>query len=68
MAKRSTSKRELVDTGRNKLFAKRNTKGQFKEMDDVGRSLTADRRRTAKTVSEAGHGDQGDRLRGAKKR
>jgi hypothetical protein len=31
MAKRST-KRELIDTGRNKMFAKRNAKGQFKEM------------------------------------
>ena len=68
MAKRNSTKRELVDTGRNKMFAKRNAKGQFKEMDDVGRSLTADRRRTAKTVSEAGHGDKGDRPQGAKKR
>ena len=39
MAKTSTSKRELIDTGRNKMFAKRDAKGQFKEMDDVGRSL-----------------------------
>ena len=68
MAKRSASKRKLIDTGRNKMFAKRNPKGQFKEMDDVGRSLTADRRRTAKTVSKAGHGDQGDRPPAAKKR
>jgi hypothetical protein len=40
--KRSTSKRELIDTGRNKMFAKRTAKGRFKEMDDVGRSLTAE--------------------------
>jgi hypothetical protein len=39
MAKRSTGKRELIDTGRNKMFAKRDAGGQFKEMDDVGRSL-----------------------------
>ena len=38
MAKRSSSKRELIDTGRNKVFAKRDAKGQFKEIDDVGRS------------------------------
>ena len=68
MAKRSSTKRDLVDTGRNKMFAKRNAKGQFKEMDDGGRLLTADRRRTAKIVSEAGHAHQGDRPRGAKKR
>ena len=61
MAKRSTTKRELIDTGRNKVFAKRDAKGQFKEIDDVGRSLTADRRRTAKTTVKSGHGDQGDR-------
>lgn len=38
-----------------------NTKGQFKESDDVGRSLRADRRRTAKKSTKAGYGDQGDR-------
>ena len=61
MAKRSTSKRELIDTGRNKMFAKRNAKGQFTEVGVVGRSLSADRRRTAKKTTEAGYGDQGDR-------
>jgi hypothetical protein len=67
MAKRDASKRELIDTGRNKSYAKRNAKGQFKEMDDVGRSLAADRRRTAKTAVKSGHGDQGDRKRSVKK-
>lgn len=65
--KRSSNKRELIDTGRNKMFAKRGAKGRFKEMDDVGRSLSADRRRKAKTTAKAGHGDQGDgRPRGKK--
>jgi hypothetical protein len=72
MAKRSTSKRELIDMGRNKMFAKRNAEGQFKEMDDVGRSLSADRPPSAKRSVMAGHGDQGDRkrtaARGAKKK
>jgi hypothetical protein len=68
MAKRSTTTRELIDTGRNKVFAKRNPKGQFKEIDDVGRSLTADRRRSAKTTVKVGHGDQGDRPRAAVKK
>lgn len=63
MAKRSTSKRELIDTGRNKMYARRDERGQFKEMDDVGRSLAADRRRSAKTVSKPGQGDRGDRTR-----
>ena len=68
MAKRSTTKRELIDTGRNKSFAKLKTKGQLKEKDDVSRSLATDRRRTAKTVSKSGHGDQGDRPRAATKK
>ena len=33
------------------MFAKREPKGRSKEMDDVGRSLAADRRRTARTIS-----------------
>lgn len=67
-AKRSSSKRELIDTGKNKMFAKRRADGTFKEMDDVGRSLSADRRKKAKTTTRSGHGDQGDRKRSAKKR
>jgi hypothetical protein len=66
--KRSSSKRELIDTGRNKLFAKRDVRGRFSEMDDVGRSLAADRRRSAKTETAAGYGDQGDRRSARKKR
>jgi hypothetical protein len=66
--RRSTSKRELIDTGRNKMYAKRTAGGQFKEMDDVGRSLSADRRRKAKTSVASGQGDQGDRKRKASKK
>ena len=66
--RRSTSKRELIDTGRNKMYAKRTAGGQFKEMDDVGRSLSADRRRKAKTSVASGQGDQGDRKRTASKK
>jgi hypothetical protein len=61
MAKRSSSRRELIDTGRNKMYAKRDAQGRFREMDDVSRSLAADRRRRAKTKTKSGHGDQGDR-------
>jgi hypothetical protein len=61
MAKKSTSKRELIDTGSNKMYARRDERGQFKEMDDVGRSLSVDRRRAAKTKAKPGQGDRGDR-------
>jgi hypothetical protein len=63
VAKRSTTKRESIDTGRNRMFGKRDARGQFKEMDDVGRSLATDRRKKAKTETKRGHGDQGDRRR-----
>lgn len=61
MAKRSSSRRELIDTGRNKMYARRDEQGRFKEMDDTGRSLSTDRRRTAKTKAKRGQGDRGDR-------
>lgn len=61
MAKRSSARRELIDTTRNKMFAKRDARGQFREMDDVGRSLGSDRRTPAKTKSRRGYGDKGDR-------
>ncbi len=66
--KRSSSRRELIDTGRNKMYAKRRADGTFKEMDDVSRSLSVDRRRTAKRSAASGHGDQGDRRRGGSKK
>jgi hypothetical protein len=68
MAKRSSGKRELIDTGRNTMFAKRDSAGRFEEMDDVSRSLAADRRTSAKTPARPGYGDQGDRARGGKKK
>jgi hypothetical protein len=61
MAKKASSKRETIDTGRNKMYARRDAKGQFREMDDVGRSLASDRRQKAKTRSPRGQGDRGDR-------
>ena len=61
--KRASGKRELVNTGSDKRFVRRGASGQFKESDDVGKSLSSDRRRKAKTVSKAGQGDRGDRKR-----
>jgi hypothetical protein len=61
--KRAGSKRELIDTGNDKRFVRRDSQGQFKESDDVGRSLSSDRRRKAKTSAKAGQGDKGDRAK-----
>ena len=54
-------KRELFDTGTDKRYVRRDKQGQFKESDDVGRSLAADRRVKAKTAAKPGQGDKGDR-------
>jgi hypothetical protein len=59
--RRSAAKRELINTGTDKRFVRRSKGGQFKESDDVGRSLSADRRRKAKTKAKRGQGDRGDR-------
>ena len=60
-SKKRTSKRELIDTGRDKRFVRRGAKGRFEESDDVGRSLAADRRKKAKKKVKSGYGDKGDR-------
>jgi hypothetical protein len=61
MAKRASGKRELINTGRAKMFGRRDEQGRFSEMDAVGRSLTSDRRQGAKTKAPRGQGDRGDR-------
>ena len=61
MAKRQAAKRELVNTGTDKRYVRRDSKGQFKESDDVGGSLAQDRKRAAKTKAKKGQGDRGDR-------
>lgn len=67
MAKKKSEKkssgRELIDTGTDKRYVRRDDQGQFSESDDVGRSLTQDRRQAAKTKVPAGQGDRGDQKR-----
>lgn len=54
-------KRELIDTGTDKRFVRRDDQGRFDEVVDVGRSLSQDARKSAKRVDESGQGDRGDR-------
>jgi hypothetical protein len=61
MAKKASSKRELINTGTDKRYVRRDAAGRFKESDDVGRSLAQDRKRKAKTKAPKGQGDRGDR-------
>ena len=62
-SKKSSSKRELIDTGNDKRYVRRDDKGRFDEVDDVGRSLSQDVRKKAKTKVPAGQGDKGDQQR-----
>jgi hypothetical protein len=63
------SKRELIDTGTNKLFVRRNARGtSFTQVVDVGRSLVADRRQHSKRVAKPGQGDRGDRPQSRRRR
>jgi hypothetical protein len=56
------SKREVIEpqTG-DKRYVRRDEKGRFHEVEDVGRSLTQDRKRRAQNASTRGQGDRGDR-------
>jgi hypothetical protein len=60
-SRKKAAKRELIDIGADKRFVRRGARGKFKESDDVGKSLTADRRKKAKTKVKSGQGDKGDR-------
>lgn len=60
---KKSSGRELIDTGADKRFVRRDDQGQFKESDDVGRSLAQDVRQPAKTKVPSGQGDRGDQKR-----
>ncbi len=62
MAKKS-SDRESIDTGTDKRFVRRDERGEFKESDDVGRSLSQDPKKPAKAKVKEGQGDKGDRRR-----
>ena len=57
------SKRELVDTGRDKRFVRRDDQGRFDDVVDVGRSLTQDRKQHSKNTVPPGQGDRGDQKR-----
>ena len=60
-AKGTARKRELIETGKDKRYVRRNPKGQFDDVVDVGRSLAQDVKHDAKTKVPSGQGDRGDR-------
>ena len=61
--KKHSSKRELIDTGNDKRYVRRDDDGRFEESDEVGKSLAQDVRKHAKTEVPPGQGDRGDQKR-----
>jgi hypothetical protein len=53
--------RELIDTGRDKRYVRRDKQGRLHESDDVGRSHATDQQREADNKANRGEGDKGDR-------
>lgn len=63
--RKPASRRELIDTGTNKLFVRRNARGtSFKKVVDAGRSITRDKRTKPRRKVPSGQGDRGDRATG----
>ena len=59
---RNTGERELIDTGTSKRYVRRDARGRFTEGQvQVGKPLSADRRRKAKRTAPRGQGDRDDR-------
>lgn len=66
--KHKARKRELIDTGRDKRYVRRDEQGQFDEVHEMGRSLAQDRRKKAKKKVKPGYGDKGDQPKRKKKK
>lgn len=52
--------RELIDTGTDERYVRRDKGGRFNDVVDVGKSLSRDRKVKAKKTVKAGEGDRGD--------
>ncbi len=57
---KSSGKRTLIEPKGDKRYVRRNAQGQFTESDDVGKSLSQDVKKSAKTKVKSGYGDKGD--------
>lgn len=56
------SKRELIEPNKgDKRYVRRDERGRFDEVEDVGRASAQDQKRQAKSESKKGYGDRGDR-------
>jgi hypothetical protein len=55
-----SNERELIDTGVDKRYVRRDEEGRFKESVEVSRSLAQDVRHHAETKKPRNQGDKGD--------
>jgi hypothetical protein len=60
---KSSSRRELIAPKGDKRYVRRKADGEFGKTVDVSKSLSADRRTTAKKKVPKGQGDRGDTRR-----
>jgi hypothetical protein len=58
--KKVSGKRELIAPNGDKRYIRRDSKGRIKESVDQGKSLSLDRKKTAKAKVKPGYGDKGD--------
>jgi hypothetical protein len=58
--RKKAAKRELISPRSDKRYVRRDARGRIKESDDVGRSLSQDRRRRARKKAPKGQRDRGD--------
>ena len=65
---KSSNKRTTIAPNGDKRYIKRNEKGQIKESDDVGKSLSKDVQQKAHKKVKPGYGDQGDQAKSATKK
>ena len=54
-------KRELIEPNGDKRLVRRDDQGRITESDDLGKSLSQDVKKKARTKSKPGQGDRGDR-------
>ena len=61
MPRKAALKRTLMEpTPGDKRYVRRDPKGQFKDVVDAGKSISANMRSTTKTKAKPGQGDKGD--------
>lgn len=61
---RKAAGRTLIEpTPGDKRYVRRDAEGKFKDVVDVGKSLSADKRTASKTIAKPGQGDKGDLAR-----